>query len=676
MRYFFTIGIIFWFFAAEGQFFNSVSGVSIPNTPYTSYISHEAVGNDEAGLIIFLHGLGPAINGFTNILSSVEGMPYAMEQGVFDDYADDYYVIAPHYFTGDITVEWNPVEVHAFVNYMINKFNTDPSNPSVDPNKIIMVGFSMGGKGAWDYGQLYYNELAGLMPMWGSLKENGVVGNWCAMKDLPIWSINGEMDTFFPVDGITAVSKRVGVNLFENDFRECATEVPYNKTLITGRPHFGWNEVFNLSSGYNIYEWMTSLDRSITNSANPSYIPEVNLGPDRVLAPSENQWVIHSQVLDYLNRPLTISWEVNKQSQTLAQTSFEEDEDVIIIRNLSPGVYNVNLTVSNGIASNQDQMTITVLDVATHNAPPYFGRKIGGFRMRISSGNIIEINNDDRILTDHIVNDQTNGFNIYADPVNVSFGNIQSELDNNYYYNKAGALNFDYEDGNGREDRLGLYKSGTRRETYTVNLYQFLTFPDEFYLLSSQVSLLFTDDPDFLPITLLSFSGQAQEDGINIQWTTTEEIDNSHFELFRGPSREELVRVGDIAKAAPGNLYNYYHFLDREATSGTHYYQLHSVDLDGTRQLSDIIRVDFTPEKTLVTYPNPALDGQFIIRYPDEDYQQPALFNSHGQQVAFDLEPASGNGEHKITIRDPKPGVYLLQLMDKGRAYSVKVMVE
>lgn len=80
---------------------------------------------------------------------------------------------------------------------------------SIDPDRIYLVGLSMGGHGAWDLASRYPHLFAAVVPICGV----GDPSRAALMKNLPIWCFHGEADPLVPVNHareMIAALKRAG----------------------------------------------------------------------------------------------------------------------------------------------------------------------------------------------------------------------------------------------------------------------------------------------------------------------------------------------------------------------------------------------------------------------------------------------------------------------------------
>ena len=97
-----------------------------------------------------------------------------------------------------------------------------------------------------------------------------------------------------------------------------------------------------------------------------------------------------------------------------------------------------------------------------------------------------------------------------------------------------------------------------------------------------------------------------------LDWTTSDESNNSHFIIERSLDGNDFTAIGRIdATANPGRI-NSYQYLDKTAILGKNYYRLQQVNQEGKITYSPVREVTFLekPFSVIVT-PNPA--DQFLL---------------------------------------------------------------
>ena len=114
-----------------------------------------------------------------------------------------------------------------------------------------------------------------------------------------------------------------------------------------------------------------------------------------------------------------------------------------------------------------------------------------------------------------------------------------------------------------------------------------------------------------LPVFVMQFNGTASKNKVMLEWTTTSEVENQGFNLYRSPDRADWTLIADCSQL-PGLAYSAtgqsYCFTDEfhQSTSGVYYYRLESVSMSGEKVSQAEIKI--APAKYVATYPNPFND--------------------------------------------------------------------
>lgn len=112
-------------------------------------------------------------------------------------------------------------------------------------------------------------------------------------------------------------------------------------------------------------------------------------------------------------------------------------------------------------------------------------------------------------------------------------------------------------------------------------------------------------DPFILPVELLAFQATATAAGVRLNWTTATESDVQHFVVERAPDAVQWVPLTTVDAVGQSNSTVNYAWTDRMPLTGTNYYRITSVDLDGSATSSAIESVEWAEAPDLV-HPNPS----------------------------------------------------------------------
>ena len=135
-----------------------------------------------------------------------------------------------------------------------------------------------------------------------------------------------------------------------------------------------------------------------------------------------------------------------------------------------------------------------------------------------------------------------------------------------------------------------------------------------------------------LPVRLLQFNGRVDNGIVYLNWNTSQEINNSHFDVERSSNGTSFEKIGTVA--ARGGISNAYSFNDTKAGT-VNFYRLKQVDKNGTSSYSKtvLIRGDLDKIGAKVS-PNP-FRGSVNVSFQSnkEETITIRLFSQTGQLV-------------------------------------------
>ncbi len=179
-----------------------------------------------------------------------------------------------------------------------------------------------------------------------------------------------------------------------------------------------------------------------------------------------------------------------------------------------------------------------------------------------------------------------------------------------------------------------------------------------------------------LPVTLVSFSARAQENGsVKLSWATTQETNNAYFEIERSSDFRQTELLARVAPGSgTGNLTRSYGFTDEAPYKGISYYRLTQVDIDGARTLYNWVSVAI--DNTYAVFPNPVVKSSFRLQLDDPAKAVIRLYNAEGKPVHLQTRH-SGEGFTDLKLPTHIPaGIYLLQVEERGLRRQYRVVVE
>lgn len=164
-------------------------------------------------------------------------------------------------------------------------------------------------------------------------------------------------------------------------------------------------------------------------------------------------------------------------------------------------------------------------------------------------------------------------------------------------------------------DSFHWYRNGTLYKTTAGDSTLMITQTGIYYVaVTNSVATeltLYSDTLDIttLPVNLLSFTAQKQNNTTLLQWQTANEINNNYFSVERSLDSKIFNAIGNV-QAHDNTLKSNYSFVDNAPLTAMNYYRLKQVDNDGKFTYSGIVSVDFSKNNnaSFTISPNPAKD--------------------------------------------------------------------
>jgi len=178
-----------------------------------------------------------------------------------------------------------------------------------------------------------------------------------------------------------------------------------------------------------------------------------------------------------------------------------------------------------------------------------------------------------------------------------------------------------------------------------------------------------------LPVELIFFNASGNEKSVNLNWATSNEINNEKFIIESSIDGEIFSSIGEIQGAGTSTERHDYRFTHYTPSAGTNYYRLKQMDFDGTYEYSKVVAVEMKGNDDIVIFPNPAQD-KFYIQYNHNDVPtRLSLYDVLGRRLNVQFGGIGGQYEVDLPADMPK-GVYWLRVEVAGKIRSIPVMKE
>ncbi len=172
-----------------------------------------------------------------------------------------------------------------------------------------------------------------------------------------------------------------------------------------------------------------------------------------------------------------------------------------------------------------------------------------------------------------------------------------------------------------------------------------------------------------LPVTLIDWNAIYNINTVSLKWTTTVEVNSSHFIVERSTDGVDYTDAAMIFAAGNSEVLTNYSYNDKipAGSNGVLYYRLRSVDMDGKSKVSSVLVVRIGAAAAnnvkIITYPNPVI-SELRITVP-QNWQDKAvtyqLMNTNGQTIKM-LSTGHAGQTTTMSMAQVPSGIYLMKV--------------
>ncbi len=166
-----------------------------------------------------------------------------------------------------------------------------------------------------------------------------------------------------------------------------------------------------------------------------------------------------------------------------------------------------------------------------------------------------------------------------------------------------------------------------------------------------------------VPVKLNYFTGVFRDGKNSLEWQTQDEINFSHFEVYKGSNSDDLspLHLGRV-EAAGGSSALRYNFVDHDPLAPQTFYRLKMTDRDGGLSWSPVLRLlsKEMNENEILIYPNPVRSYFSIYNDGLNKWVAADVFDHSGRKIQVSKRESAG--EFKIDVSSLSTGAYYLRL--------------
>jgi hypothetical protein len=172
-----------------------------------------------------------------------------------------------------------------------------------------------------------------------------------------------------------------------------------------------------------------------------------------------------------------------------------------------------------------------------------------------------------------------------------------------------------------------------------------------------------------------SFKGRLSDKTVLLNWATSSENNNAYFEVQRSADGISFQSIGQVPGNFTTSIEHQYSFTDNNPKSGTNYYKLKQVDIDGNFTFGNTISVKYNAVNNFSISPNPATNNLIVTHPVGDQHSSIRLVQAEGK-VVLTQNISAGSIQTSLDISKLAPGVYFVFVNAGKTSKSFKVVKE
>jgi hypothetical protein len=184
-----------------------------------------------------------------------------------------------------------------------------------------------------------------------------------------------------------------------------------------------------------------------------------------------------------------------------------------------------------------------------------------------------------------------------------------------------------------------------------------------------------------LPVEFLDVNASQKGNGVNVEWSTAQEINNSYFEVQRSADgNTNWTTVSQVKGAGNSQVVKKYTAFDASPLSGVNYYRIKQVDYDGNYKFSKTVNVRIGIGANGISVLANPFRNTLSINFNSAVAQQVSarLIDITGKQVATEKWSVTPGNVRKdfSNVSGLQPGMYILSISDNSGSilFNTKVL--
>ncbi len=171
-----------------------------------------------------------------------------------------------------------------------------------------------------------------------------------------------------------------------------------------------------------------------------------------------------------------------------------------------------------------------------------------------------------------------------------------------------------------------------------------------------------------LPVQLISFTAQKENEQVLLQWSTASEQNTKNFVVEHSLDGIQWQNIGNVPASGNSNSVINYSYADTHPAVGMNYYRLLQMDIDGKSNYSEVRVVKFINDRQVIALiTNPIVNGELKVQVNKATLL--SLYDAFGRLI---WKKQASPGIQNINLSHYTTGIYLL----KAGATTEKILVQ
>ena len=179
-----------------------------------------------------------------------------------------------------------------------------------------------------------------------------------------------------------------------------------------------------------------------------------------------------------------------------------------------------------------------------------------------------------------------------------------------------------------------------------------------------------------LPVTLINFTGNIQNNVAVLKWATASESNNKGFEVQLSHDNKDFSAIGFVTGNGNTSAISQYSYTDEaKLSSGSNYYRLKQIDNDGKYNYSNVVKLDFKKFDWKI-YGNPSKNASIQLQTDAQSNVAVQIVSLNGQVISTINKGSLSAGTYNIPLNlsNAAHGTYIIRLSIDKNVFTKKLV--